>query len=118
MTDREEREKHLRILEGLLKALKGCISVIPTEERIKAVKYAISSIKTDLAYDLEYEKISFITLNELKDIREEIARYTFFLSLSKERSAIGQVEWSGYLIKESDVLEILDKKISELESKE
>lgn len=45
----------------------------------------------------------------LDKIRAEIEQLTSRYSISKERGGMGQVEWSDRLIKESDVLQILDK---------
>ena len=45
----------------------------------------------------------------LDKIRDEIAQTTSRYSISRERDCAGQVEWSDRLIKESEVLEILDK---------
>ena len=42
-------------------------------------------------------------------IRAEIEQTTSRYTISRERGAMGQVEWSDRLIKESEVLEILDK---------
>lgn len=52
----------------------------------------------------------------LDKIRAEIEQITSRYSISKERGGMGQVEWSDRLIKESDVLQIIDKfKESEVE---
>jgi hypothetical protein len=45
------------------------------------------------------------------EIEKTISRYT----ISRERGAMGQVEWSDRLIKESEVLEIIDKYKAESE---
>ena len=47
----------------------------------------------------------------LEQIRDEIEQLTSRYSISKERGGMGQVEWSDRLIKESDVLQIIDKYI-------
>lgn len=45
-------------------------------------------------------------LDKIKaEIEQTVSRY----SISRERGCIGQVEWSDRLIKESEVLEIIDK---------
>lgn len=54
----------------------------------------------------------------LDKIRAEIEQTTSRYCLSKERFAMGQVEWSDRLIKESEVLEIIDKYITKSENKE
>lgn len=45
----------------------------------------------------------------LDKIRTEIEQTTSRYTISRERGAMGQVEWSDRLIKESEVLEIIDK---------
>lgn len=46
---------------------------------------------------------------DIEQIRDEIEQLTSRYSISKERGGMGQVEWSDRLIKESDVLQIIDK---------
>ena len=54
----------------------------------------------------------------LDKIKEEIEQITSRYTISRERGAIGQVEWSDRLIKESEVLAIIDKYKTESEDKE
>jgi len=49
------------------------------------------------------------TVCDIEQIRDEIEQLTSRYSISKERGGMGQVEWSDRLIKESDVLQIIDK---------
>jgi len=49
------------------------------------------------------------TVCDIDAIRAEIEQLTSRYSISKERGGMGQVEWSDRLIKESDVLDIIDK---------
>jgi hypothetical protein len=66
-----EREHHIKVLEKLLKEIKGKIELYSenkidsTEEKdiAETLGYAISSLKTDEAYQLEYE--STTTNNDL-----------------------------------------------------
>ena len=51
----------------------------------------------------------------LDKIRAEIEQLTSRYSISKERRGMGQVEWSDRLIKESNVLQIIDKYKAESE---
>ena len=51
----------------------------------------------------------------LDKVRAEIEQLTSRYSISKERGGMGQVEWSDRLIKESDVLQIIDKYKAESE---
>lgn len=64
----------------------------------------------------KYDELSIVMdyyLNCVLDkIRAEIEQTTSRYCLSKERFALGQVEWSDRLIKESEVLEIIDKYIA------
>jgi hypothetical protein len=53
----------------------------------------------------------------LDKIRAEIEKTTSRYTISRERGAMGQVEWSDRLIKESEVLEIIDKCKAESEEK-
>ena len=51
----------------------------------------------------------------LDKIRAEIEQLTSRYTISRERGGMGQVEWSDMLIKESEVLEIIDKYKAESE---
>ena len=53
----------------------------------------------------------------LDKIRAEIEQLTSRYSISKERGSMGQIEWSDRLIKESDVLQVIDKYKAESEDK-
>jgi len=57
------------------------------------------------AYLDGYEK----GIEVLDKIRAEIEKTTSRYTISRERGAMGQVEWSDRLIKESEVLEIIDE---------
>lgn len=52
----------------------------------------------------------------LDKIRAEIEQLTSRYTISRERGGMGQVEWSDRLIKESEVLQILDKYKAETEN--
>lgn len=72
-------------------------------------------------YDKEYSVLSAFKayrdgkkemLDKIKaDIMKIASRYT----ISRERGAMGQVEWSDRLIKESEILQIIDKYKAESE---
>ena len=51
----------------------------------------------------------------LDEIRAEIEKTTSRYTISRERGAMGQVEWSDRLIKESEILQIIDKYKAESE---
>jgi hypothetical protein len=52
----------------------------------------------------------------LDKLRAEIEQLTSRYTISRERGGMGQVEWSDMLIKESEVLEIIDKYKAESEN--
>ena len=54
----------------------------------------------------------------LDKIKTEIEKLTSRYTISRERGGMGQVEWSDRLIKESEVLQILDKYKAEREGKQ
>lgn len=51
----------------------------------------------------------------LNKIRAEIEKTVSRYSISRERGGMGQIEWSDNLIKESEVLKIIDKYKAESE---
>ena len=96
-----------------------CDLMIPSKEPIlKAYKVAIQAIKdldkmNGIALDLASENDDLI--EKLDAIRAEIEQTTSRYCISRERGAMGQVEWSDRLIKESEVLEIIDRYKAESE---
>lgn len=54
----------------------------------------------------------------LDKIRAEIEQITSRYSISRERGGMGRVEWSDNLIKESEVLKILDKYKADIKPQE
>ena len=63
------------------------------------------ALMANIAVEMQEDK-----LNEVLDkIKAEIEQTTSRYTISRERDAMGQVEWSDRLIKESEILEILDK---------
>jgi hypothetical protein len=67
MTDREEREQVLETLTNMRDWMEAAQQIRSTPARINALNYAISSIKTDLKYDLLYED------NQIDDADKMIA---------------------------------------------
>lgn len=53
----------------------------------------------------KYDKL----VKVLDEIKDEIKQLTSRYTISRERGGMGQVEWSDRLIKEDDVLQIIDK---------
>ena len=56
-----------------------------------------------------WEPSVLIKTNVLDEIRAEIEQTVSRYSISRERGCMGKVEWSDRLIKESEVLQIIDK---------
>lgn len=86
-----EREHHIKVLEKLLKETKGKIELYSEnknidlrkeKEIVEALGYAISSLKTDLKYDLLYEGEEVYTKDEvvsmLEELKKEIEELDFF----------------------------------------
>ena len=77
-----------------------------------------SEHEMDEVFDLAKKSIEERKENVLDKIRAEIEKTTSRYTISRERGAMGQVEWSDRLIKESEVLELFDKYKAESEDKE
>ena len=91
------------------------------EEAIKMLKSKMDG-HTDTSYEwAETVRMAIKALEQepiLDKIRADIEQLTSRYSISKERGGMGQVEWSDRLIKESDVLKIIDKYKTESEGEE
>ena len=72
MTDREQREKVIEVLQDILERMRGCEILVLTESRKASLDYAISSIKTDLKYHLMYEGEDIYTKDDMAAILTEI----------------------------------------------
>ena len=68
----------------------------------------------DAADEYAEEKVTAVD-DVLDKVRAEIEQLTSRYSISKERGGMGIVEWSDRLIKESDVLQVIDKYKTESE---
>lgn len=108
-----EREHHIKVLEQFLHDYQEWGEDLELEETIK---YAISSLKTDEAYQLMYEKEETYTKNDmiamLKDLLMEI-KHT--VTIEKDTSS------NEDLVKRNNVIKIvqfrIDKLINKKESK-
>lgn len=108
-----EREHHIKVLEQFLHDYQEWGEDLELEETIK---YAISSLKTDEAYQLMYEKEETYTKNDmiamLKDLLMEI-KHT--VTIEKDTSS------NEDLVKKNNVKKIaqfrIDKLINKKESK-
>lgn len=76
-----EREKHIKVLENLLshyKAREKCEGYYDStlKDNVDALQYALSSLKTDLKYDLMYEGEEIYTKDDfvamLAELQQEI----------------------------------------------
>ena len=59
-----ERSEAIEILNKLIEAMQGHVTVLPKPERIAAIRLAIASLETDEKYQLMFEKA-------IEDISEE-----------------------------------------------
>ena len=64
------------------------------------------------------QNLSVKQASVLSKIRAEIEKTASRYTISRERDAMGQVEWSDRLVKESEVLQIIDKYKAESEDNE
>lgn len=74
-----KREHHIKILENLLsyyKAREQCEGYYDNtlKDNIESLEYAISSLKTDLKYDLMYEGEKIYTKDEVKTMLTELQK--------------------------------------------
>lgn len=76
-----EKKHHIKVLENLLKEIKGKIELYSENKNIDLTKekdiaetlgYAISSLKTDLKYDLMYEGEVIYTKADMVAMLEEL----------------------------------------------
>lgn len=72
-----ERERHIKTLENLLshyKAREKCEGYYDStlKDNIESLEYAISSLKTDLKYDLMYDGENIYTKTDIMFILEDL----------------------------------------------
>ncbi len=72
-----EREHHIKVLENLLshyKSREKCERYYDStlKDSVEALQYAISSLKTDLKYDLMYEREEIYTKDDMRAILTEL----------------------------------------------
>jgi len=101
---REERELAITYLEEMKETY---IEGVGYERHPLPEYYAIVNAIKALEQELVLDKL-----------RAEVEQITSRYSISRERGGMGQVEWSDNLIKESEVLEIIDKYKAESEPHE
>ena len=83
-----EREYHIKVLENLLshyKAREKCEGYYDStlKDNVEALQYAISSLKTDLKYDLMYEGEEIYTKADMIAMLSEL-KYDLYPELCKE----------------------------------
>ena len=81
---------------------------VDMQRSLNNIPYHVYSALIDGIDTLQQEPV-------LDKIRAEIEQTVSRYSISRERGGMGQVEWSDRLIKESEVLQILDKYKAEQE---
>ena len=109
-----EREHHIKVLENLLshyKAREKCEGYYDgrLKDNVEALQYAISSLKTDLKYDLMYEGEEIYTKADIADMLKELQ--TEIKELWDNRYDV----WldNQYCIGKSDTLEEVDEVIQQ-----
>jgi hypothetical protein len=94
------------------------------EESLSFLQSCIDKVNLATEQDIQFYKemynkdCAIPIIDVLDKIKAEIKQTTSRYTISRERGAMGQVEWSDRLIKESEVLEILDKYKAEREEEE
>lgn len=116
-----EREHHIKVLENLLshyKAREKCEGYYDStlKDNVEALHYAISSLKTDEAYQIMYEGGEIYTKADmvaiLTEIKLKIAEKSYY-----DTTIIGDYEDEVRvdLVELDDVNDIIQEKISTLE---
>ena len=111
-----ERERHIKVLEQFLHDYQEWGEDLELGE---AVKYAISSLKTDLKYDLMYEGEEIYTKAEvitmLTELKKEIEKKKFLESSCSFLDTTEEVNYAVYL---DDLTELIQQKINALKGNE
>lgn len=103
-----EREHHIKVLEQFLHDYQAWGEDFELD---KAIMYAISSLKTDLKYDLLYEGEDVYTKADMAAMLDKI--------IAEIRSnSIYVMPQYGRTIREADVLHIIDRYKAEVEPQE
>ena len=125
-----EREYHIKVLENLLshyKAREQCEGYYDStlKDNVEALEYAISSIKTDLKYDLMYEgeeiysKSDMVTmLTEIQlEIEEKYPKCDlceYFVDYDYDENDISEYRSVGSI---TDITDLIQQKINSLKEK-
>lgn len=81
------------------------LDFLPTNDEANRIIDSFDKVTRGIKYDV------------LDKIRAEIGQLASRYTISRERGGMGQVEWSDRLIKESEVMQILDKYKAESEER-
>jgi len=112
----EELKNGIPLDEKELKLKRWIEKDIETLNEIIESGWLISDIEKCTAIDACEDAITALKQYPVLDkVRAEIEQTTSRYCISRERGGSGQVEWSDRLIKESEVLEIIDKYRAESE---
>lgn len=100
-----EREHHIKVLEQFLHDYQEWGEVLELE---KTIKYAISSLKTDLKYDLMYEGEEIYTkanmVAMLEDLKQDIIAEAYGI----------EMDCSDYVVNVADIDMVIQQKINVL----
>lgn len=115
-----EREHHIKILEQFLQDYQEWGEDLELE---KTIKYAISSLKTDLKYDLMYEGVKVYTEDEvvamLEELKKEIEELNMHgsIQLQSYRQKTGRYR-QGFERAQNLSTKIIQEKITSLKEKD
>ena len=105
-----EREHHIKILEQFLHDYQEWGEDLELE---KTIKYAISSLKTDEAYQLMYEGVEVYTKADMVAMLEELDLQIEEMNTSHlSNDALAGFRWGRYCIREN-----IQQKINALKGK-
>lgn len=117
-----EREHHIKVLKNLLshyKSIEKCEGYYggTLKDNVAALQYAISSLKTDLKYDLMYEGEDIYTKADmvamLKELKQTIdSKEVQGEELFNDEDRYGYEQ--GYKLSDDDTCKIIQQKINAL----
>lgn len=100
-----EREHHIKVLEQFLHDYQEWGEDLELE---KTIKYAISSLKTDEAYQLMYEGEEIFTKSDMVDMLEDLKQ-----DFIAEAYGI-KMDCTDYVVNVADIDKIIQQKINAL----
>ena len=113
-----EREHHIKVLENLLshyKAREKCEGYYDRalKDNVEALQYAISSIKTDLKYNLMYEGKEIYTKADMVSMLEELKE-----QLREMHEDFFETEHFDEAYGVSDSMDVIQERINDLVGKD